>query len=908
MFNILEYLRLRIKGTTPASDTAGEIEVDSATGKLNYHDGTSRSPAVTEAHAATLTNKTFNADGAGNSITNIENADIKAGAAIDAAKIADGSVSNDEFQHISSLSFNAQSQLTTNATAISDHLADAVDAHAGTAITNTPAGTIAATTVQAALNELDGDIQAHIVDAVDAHDASAISITAIATIAATEVQGALAELQSDIADRALSSTLTAHTDTTVAHGATGAVVGTTNTQVLTNKDYDGGVATDTRRFTLPKATKATLDGLTRKEGTIAYATDTDKVYRDDGSSLFEIGSGAGTKNYITNSDAEVGTTGWVTYADAAGVAPVDGTGNLGGGSPFTTFARNTSSPLSSTGDFLITKDAPNRQGEGASFAFTIDLADRASILRVTFDYATSVNFVDGDYRVYVYDVTNASMIELDRRDLMANTLGHYLGSFQTSSNSTSYRLIFHCATVNATAGGYTINIDSVVVGPSQITRGPVITDWVACTFLDLTVTSWGGLASSGSITNNLQCSRVGPNLRMRGSFTLGTVGAALGKIPLPTNYGTLTTVSNIATNSSAGLLSRAVASAAVLYNSIINPSTLFLQHSNSLVNSTINPITAVNGSAAFGNGDVISFHGEISIPITGWGVNQVVSEDHGTRLIAVQLSGSAVATALNTPIIFTGVANDTTGSYNTTTGRFTVPESGWYRVTLFANGTLSINEYPYVSVNANTTAGINRPVLGIAYAANLIGGSALVFVKKGDFIDIRPSANLGSLTNFSTASIEKLSGNQQIAASEIVKCKYTTNTAIAVTGGSIIIFEDVDNDSHGAYSVATGLYTAPVSGDYLVSATMFTNPVSAGAAGQVFAFRVQKQGSNWAFGRRDYSYSTTGRAYTADINTVVPLLRGETISFVFEEDIPAVNLSADRSYNYMSITRIGGVA
>ncbi len=40
---------------------------------------------------------------------------------------------------------------------IADHLADTTDAHAGTAITNTPAGNVAATTVQAAINELDSE-------------------------------------------------------------------------------------------------------------------------------------------------------------------------------------------------------------------------------------------------------------------------------------------------------------------------------------------------------------------------------------------------------------------------------------------------------------------------------------------------------------------------------------------------------------------------------------------------------------------------------------------------------------------------------------------------------------------------------------------------------------------------------
>jgi len=57
----------------------------------------------------TLTNKTIDADA--NTITNIENADIKASAAIDATKIADGSIDNTEFQSLDGITSNIQSQL-----------------------------------------------------------------------------------------------------------------------------------------------------------------------------------------------------------------------------------------------------------------------------------------------------------------------------------------------------------------------------------------------------------------------------------------------------------------------------------------------------------------------------------------------------------------------------------------------------------------------------------------------------------------------------------------------------------------------------------------------------------------------------------------------------------------------------
>ena len=63
----------------------------------------------------TLTNKTIDADGTGNDITNIENANIKASAAIDATKIADGSVTNTEFQHLNTVTGNVQSQIDAKA-------------------------------------------------------------------------------------------------------------------------------------------------------------------------------------------------------------------------------------------------------------------------------------------------------------------------------------------------------------------------------------------------------------------------------------------------------------------------------------------------------------------------------------------------------------------------------------------------------------------------------------------------------------------------------------------------------------------------------------------------------------------------------------------------------------------------
>lgn len=65
-----------------------------------------------------------------------------------------------------------------------------------------------------------------------------ITTAASGNLAATSLNAALAELQTDIDTRATSASLTAHTGASTAHGIAGAVVGTTDTQTLTNKTLD----------------------------------------------------------------------------------------------------------------------------------------------------------------------------------------------------------------------------------------------------------------------------------------------------------------------------------------------------------------------------------------------------------------------------------------------------------------------------------------------------------------------------------------------------------------------------------------------------------------------------------------------------------------------------------------------
>ena len=74
---------------------------------------TSHAGKDTSAEVETLTNKTINADL--NTLSNIDNADIKVGAAIDATKIGNGNVSNTELGYVNNVTSSIQTQLNTKA-------------------------------------------------------------------------------------------------------------------------------------------------------------------------------------------------------------------------------------------------------------------------------------------------------------------------------------------------------------------------------------------------------------------------------------------------------------------------------------------------------------------------------------------------------------------------------------------------------------------------------------------------------------------------------------------------------------------------------------------------------------------------------------------------------------------------
>jgi len=303
--------------------------------------------------------------------------------------------------------------------------------------------------------------------------ASGVSATASAASATASAASATASEVSNLASAAAAAAAVAtHAALTVTHGATGAVVGTTNSQVLTNKTLTTPVI-DVASLTEQGSTPSTP-----ASGTARLYAKSDGLYRLNSAGTEQrIGSGGGGINYmadISSNDAESSVGNWVAYKDAAGALPVDGVD----GTINTTITRVASTTLRGTGLFRLTKlTGASRQGEGVSCPFTIADADKAKMLDISFDYLPSAGIVagsdsaTGDINVYIYDLTNAVLIQPTPFKLPGgSTLSTlYSGTFQTASNSTSYRLIVHIA--GTTDAAATFDFDNVVVGPRILVQG-----------------------------------------------------------------------------------------------------------------------------------------------------------------------------------------------------------------------------------------------------------------------------------------------------------------------------------------------------------------------------------------------------------------------------------------------------
>lgn len=900
------------------------VLTDSAvtTTELNKLSGISGN-VTTNTNIQIFTNKTIDADL--NVITNIENADIKALAAIDASKLADGSVSNAEFQFINSVTSNVQTQIDSKVSKAGDTMTGALVLSADplsalqaatkqyvdglSAGLNPKASVRVATTANLAftynITPSNGQFTAIgatlIIDGVtlatgnrvlikDQTDLKQNGIYVYDSVAQTLTRSS--DMDGSPTTEVSSGNYTFATQGTINEAKGFVIIGngvlTLNTNNITFSQFSGGANSalrDLSNLTAPTAinqdllpntdiTKSIGSSLLRYQNvfatgvnsgagalTVTAGTDitldpgaTNKsfiggrsVMLSDGAAVDPVGttkdiyyntasnryrynvagawrnlgedSTSQTINYIKNPDAEISTAGWLGYTDINQPTPVDGTGGVDPG----LLTVSSVGPLRGSKSFAIFKVSGNSfRGSGVSYDFTIDPADKAKVLQISFDYivnagtfAAGTSTTDSDITVYIYDVTNGVLIQPSTYKLFSNSSTvpeRFIANFQTSSNSVNYRLILHVATSSLLT--YTLGFDNVVIAPTQLAFGTSITDWK-----DYTPAITQGLGTI--VPSKIRSRRVGSNQEISATFQTGAVSAVEARFSL---NGVISGDTTLIPSLPAGA-NTAMACGRVIRQNItgafdsvvlIEPSTGYLTFAVS--NNTSNGLTKVVSTALFVSNEVVTL--EASVPIQGWSSTTQMSDISDQRTVAFSATSATLTlTAADQTVNFTSIVKDTHASYSA--GTYTIPISGTYNVAsgLALGASLSANDVVTLKIRRNGIALFQHTVQ--AYTSNARANpvaSGVFDANAGDLITIAVIRDAGttgtldgSIGNYFT--LNKIANPSVISATESVAFRAPINTTTSLVPGSATLTLDTPiTDTHGARSGST--YIVPTGGYY----------------------------------------------------------------------------------------------
>jgi hypothetical protein len=277
---------------------------------------------------------------------------------------------------------------------------------------------------------------------------------------------------------------------------------------------------------------------------------------------------------------------------------------------------------------------------------------------------------------------------------------------------------------------------------------------------------------------------------------------------------------------------------------------------------------------------------------------------------AGKTSGSHTATG-NWQDITSWTANfDTHGTFNSTTGEYTVSVPGVYRTSLvieFAanssgqrSGAIALNGTRRVisgGVNGGATYGTSRTT---TINLNCVAGD---IIKPQAFQDSGGNLNYGVSTGQNVFTVERLSGPSQIAASETVAARYADTSGQAIgTSLGIFKFATKDYDSHGAMNTSSGVYTAPTSGKYSIDVTIFTNAILLSAT-QALVLAVYKNGTLFSYLGQSNGNGAGVNQFIQGYDTI-SLNAGDTLSVYISSSVAGAG-NTTAGTNHVEINRIG---
>ena len=307
------------------------------------------------------------------------------------------------------------------------------------------------------------------------------------------------------------------------------------------------------------------------------------------------------------------------------------------------------------------------QGEGVSIPITIPKADEQKKLKIEFDFNTDGTYADDELTVYVYDVTNTTLITpsvtgITGWDKDNNGSGKALISFD-STDSNNYRLIFHVAGTATSAWDF--YFDNVIVGPGSIVTGAALGPTVDY---------------SSEVDSTVTASYVRDGEYMIISWKQIPTGADVYEnVVLPSGYTIDTSVTSTSTNNYSLGHGSFLDSGVAIYSarvSYLTTTTLHPRYDNG---------TSLADIPALISGDDISL--TVRVPIAEWagsGTVTMLNDDVVNANARMRATSTATTSQVDSTwqeLIFETEEYDESSNYDISTGRFTAPTDGEYTYT-----------------------------------------------------------------------------------------------------------------------------------------------------------------------------------------------------------------------------------
>lgn len=366
------------------------------------------------------------------------------------------------------------------------------------------------------------------------HAASAMSFTPAGTIAATDVQAAVEEVATDAA-----SALSTHeADTTSVHGIadTSLLVTTTGAQTLTNKTLTAPVLnspsivtpsrSDVKQDTLANLTTYAA---TASNGQIVFSTDTEEMYQVVDNALVAIGGGGGASvpDVFVQLMGDEDIVDWSTGDNAT---------FLGGGTLAGTFDYDTATPLNGTQSYKYTQAASSLDDYIASAVQEVPIRFRGNMATCYFPYTYDGG--SSDIEPVIWDVTNGAKLTTST-NLLPSTgtnTSIYKVNVSIPATCTQIRFGFHVKILNS---GKILAFDDVQISSdtTKYADPSTVTEWQSYT---------PTLAGFGTTTNQeFYYRRVGDTLEVEGVWTNGTVSGVTAAIPFPAGLTAIATTQTV---------------------------------------------------------------------------------------------------------------------------------------------------------------------------------------------------------------------------------------------------------------------------------------------------------------------------------------------------------------------------